>query len=63
MRTNLSPTELATIARIRSGAAKARTAAVTPPAGYACICPRCGEVGHATLIATWGHCMRCQQNG
>jgi len=59
----LTATEQAFIAAVRAGAVRASIMVTsTVPTAYQTTCPQCGEVGHATLVARWGHCMRCHQH-
>lgn len=60
----LTAEERATVARIRQGASRASAMVTTDiPSAYQTTCPECGGPAHATLVARWGHCMRCQQKG
>lgn len=62
VKVQLTAAERAQIAAIRGGAARARQMVTTNiPAAHQTPCPKCGRPGHATIIASWGHCMTCQK--
>lgn len=64
MGTKLTDAERAQIAAIRGGAARARRMVTTDiPSAYQTTCPKCGQPAHVTIVASWGHCMKCQREG